>query len=442
MPSDTVTEEELMLRAIAMFLGGEGHPGRSGRGGIVDKVSNELAHRAKTVVLQLFETRRAEVRWVKETAQLDQEEALAYLLADVLDYELLPGEGRAIGDAARHAALIYKGKPKRKPGAPKAKPSLDQKLKDKASTDKSKARAAADKDPALVDGLAQRLADIDTALVDARRELAEKEVKLDWPARDTVIVEPRPPTATEANESAAAKLRRLRKAAAEAEEAVAIADAHRVAARREWERAKGAIDQVREMMLVMRGEHLRSWREQSELDAEWEEMKQAREQAATNAAQLCAIWADAMDDLAAAKQDALEAQWAVQEAEAASAAEARETARAAEHAEWEAELAARRQACQQAHDEAMTDGEAREARANALRAEVAARPTRYLSEIMVPSKTPDETRAMLQADAVRVWGEGAGSITTPPRVISLVGKSPESVRTIGESRIISQQITM
>ena len=134
--------------------------------------------------------------------------------------------------------------------------------------------------------------------------------------------------------------------------------------------------------------------------------------------------------------------WKASDRFAASAAEARETARAAEHAEWEAELAARRQACQQAHDEAMADGEAREARANALRAEVAARPTRYLSEIMVPSKTPDETRAMLQADAVRVWGEGAGSITTPPRVISLVGKSPESVRTIGESRIISQQITM
>jgi len=49
---------------------------------------------------------------------------------------------------------------------------------------------------------------------------------------------------------------------------------------------------------------------------------------------------------------------------------------------------------------------------------------------------------MLQADAVSVWGEGAAEATTPPsKVISLVGKSPDSIRTIGESRVISQQLT-
>ena len=29
----------------------------------------------------------------------------------------------------------------------------------------------------------------------------------------------------------------------------------------------------------------------------------------------------------------------------------------------------------------------------------------------------------------------------PPRVISLVGMTPDSVRTVGESRVISQQLT-
>ena len=103
----------------------------------------------------------------------------------------------------------------------------------------------------------------------------------------------------------------------------------------------------------------------------------------------------------------------------------------------QAELETRRRE----REEALADLAAQEAKCDALRAELA-RPELSLSEILLPpSKTPDETRAMLHADAVREWGEGAGSITTPPRVISLVGKSPESIRTIGESRIISQQIT-
>ena len=79
-------------------------------------------------MIALFEKHRADVRWVSETAQLDQEEALAYLLADLLDYELLPDEARTIGWAVRGAAKAFKGKPKRKPGAAKPKPSADQKL--------------------------------------------------------------------------------------------------------------------------------------------------------------------------------------------------------------------------------------------------------------------------------------------------------------------------
>ena len=93
--SVVLTHEKLMKLLVNMIIGGKGHPGPSGREVVIDKVTNELAHLAKTVVLELYETRRSEVRWVIETAQLDQEEALAYLLADLLAYELLPGEGRS-----------------------------------------------------------------------------------------------------------------------------------------------------------------------------------------------------------------------------------------------------------------------------------------------------------------------------------------------------------
>ena len=51
------------------------------------------------------------------------------------------------------------------------------------------------------------------------------------------------------------------------------------------------------------------------------------------------------------------------------------------------------------------------------------------------------TRARVHAHAAHVWGAEAVASTPPPTVISLVGKSPESIRTIGESRVISQQVT-
>ena len=105
-PSGELTKDELLLRAVIMFLGGKGHPGRSGRGSAATVATNALAHLARAVVFELYDQQRAEVRWLNETQQLDQEEALAYLLADVLDYELLAGEARAIGDVARRAAVV------------------------------------------------------------------------------------------------------------------------------------------------------------------------------------------------------------------------------------------------------------------------------------------------------------------------------------------------
>ena len=95
-PCLELTKEELLRRAELMFIGGKGHPKRSGRGRAVSWATNELVHAAQCLLYELYDKRRVEVRWLNETQQLDQEEALAYLLADVLDYELLPGEARSI----------------------------------------------------------------------------------------------------------------------------------------------------------------------------------------------------------------------------------------------------------------------------------------------------------------------------------------------------------
>ena len=69
---------------------------------------------------------------VSATAQICQEEAIARLLADQLNYDLLLAEAFAIGEEARDAHRDYKGKPR------KGK-NMDQRLKDAASTSKSKA---------------------------------------------------------------------------------------------------------------------------------------------------------------------------------------------------------------------------------------------------------------------------------------------------------------
>jgi hypothetical protein len=95
--------EQLKVLAQATVLGGSGWPPRLRTGAAVTEAINELVHALKVIVHDLFETRRSEVRWVSETAQLDQEEALAYLLADLLDYELLPEEAHPIGNAAQAA---------------------------------------------------------------------------------------------------------------------------------------------------------------------------------------------------------------------------------------------------------------------------------------------------------------------------------------------------
>ena len=171
---------------------------RSGERPVLVEATNEDIHDVKVAVHEVFEQGRGDIRMVSETAQCCQEEAMARLLADLLDYDLLPTEAFAIGEEARDAHRVYKGKPR------KGKPE-DQRLKDVASTAKAKARQAAAKDAELLAGLEEKLEGIDAVLKTDRRELASAVPPLSWPARGTVIHEPRPPTAAEAEQKAATK---------------------------------------------------------------------------------------------------------------------------------------------------------------------------------------------------------------------------------------------
>ena len=84
-----------------------------------------------------------------------------------------------------------------------------------------------------------------------------------------------------------------------------------------------------------------------------------------------------------------------------------------------------------------------EASASKLAAALEARQQQFIAEegwdpCSLHCETPAETRARVEA-GVRVVG--TPSVSTPPKVISLVGMTPDSVRTVGESRVISQQVT-
>ena len=180
-----LSKDELKARLIKMVVDKGRSPEaswRSGEPAVASKVINEDGHAVKVAVHEVFEQNKGNLRMVSETAQICQEEGMARLLADLLDYDLLPAEAFAIGEEVRDAHRAYKGKPRT------GKPA-DQRLKDAASTAKSKARAAAAKDEVLFDGLAQRLEEIDAVLATDRRELACAEVRLSWPPRNSVVVD-------------------------------------------------------------------------------------------------------------------------------------------------------------------------------------------------------------------------------------------------------------
>ena len=273
---------------------------------------------------------------------------MARLLADIMGYDLLPAEAFAIGEEARDAHREYKGKPR------KGKPA-DQRLKDAASTAKSKAKAAAAKDEELAAGLGQRLEDIDAVLATDRRELARTVPSLSWPARDTVIHEPRQPRAEEAEQTAGCKLRQLRKAVTVAEEALASVDCVRAAAKRELERASAAHAKVCEQMIAVSRRQVWDPLEipQAEHDAEWQGWERTREHAAASVQAARGRSHEAEEGYLTAEEAAEDARRAVEAEEGARAAERRQAEAAAEADKSAAEWAAEAEAAGAAAAEAM-----------------------------------------------------------------------------------------
>jgi hypothetical protein len=187
LPSQVPMSSKRPPVARKVCFGAKGYPELPILDGEPTDACNELVYEVRSVLYDLFSTSRSSVRWVDESHQLDQEEALAYVLAHLLRRTILPTEARNIGELARHAALAYKGKPPKAKGAKPKKPPADQALKDAASTAKSKAKAEAAKNTALAAGLAQRIGDIDAKLDADRRKLARTVVELPWPARNSVM---------------------------------------------------------------------------------------------------------------------------------------------------------------------------------------------------------------------------------------------------------------
>jgi hypothetical protein len=423
-PSEELDKELVAARARAMFLGGAGHPRRSGERPIATEATYDLVFLAKTVVLELFEQRRSEVRMVSETARLDQEEAVAYLLGDLLDYELLPEEARPIGKASQHAAAVYRGKPK----GGKGKPSADQRLKDKASTDRSKARAAAAKSEALAASLDARLEAIDEQLAADRRELACTVVPLPWPDRRSVIRAvpvPKPPRKEEATEKAAATV-------AEAEAAKVAADAEVKRATRALARLKprpkfdGTVPEFPPLYFFA-------------LDCEPEE--QARRdalRAELGAAERALLYAKA-----AAQDAAWEEKAAQEELEWAECDRRRAEQFERETQEREARWAAERAAWQKERGAEAAEGEARRAELEARRAELEARLAaldRARALEPVRWEIPTETRARLHGGAEVVWGSVEDRVAaTPPKVFKLTGMSAAEVQ--GLASEVSQECT-
>ena len=320
--------------------------------------------------------------------QLSQEEAYGRLVVDLVDgpTELVAKELREIGKRVDNKATREK----------QAKEKARQHAKDR----RKNARTAARNNEEKAARLDATLAEIE---VDCEAKLAARlatVVDLELPPENTVVHETRPATAAEEEVSAERKLRRLRKALAEAEEEVALADAHRVAARRALPGAERTVQEVQNSMLALRREHLLDLeREQSELDAEWEEWVLVRDAADSHLAQLRVLCVEAIEDLFARRQAALEARWAVEEAEAEKAAAAREKAQAAAR---EAEQAERAKLDRE-REQAWADLQAREAQAEALRAQLAALHCEPLQE-QVRWEMPAETRDRLHAGAELVWG--------------------------------------
>ena len=230
-PQPAPTAAALKERAVRMFVDRHGGLVESG-GALAIVPTYELVLHAQQAVHELWEQRRADICGSPERPdlQMDKEEGLGYLLGDVLRGQLLPEEARAIGKRAGKLAS-------------KAKGELET-AKAKAATKRSKRRAAAinRSEPGI--GLDEACAAIDAEAADIRSAILATACELGLPAAESVVAEARPQTVARRAAAADSKLRKLRKDEIEVRQALELADAHRVGARRDLEKCWAAQDKV------------------------------------------------------------------------------------------------------------------------------------------------------------------------------------------------------
>jgi hypothetical protein len=353
--------------------------------------------------------------------RLAQEEAQGLLAGAVFAIELLASEARAAGRNVGHAAAAEK-----KAAA----------VKEPWKTQRRRAREAAAKDPALEAALEQMLAEIQAAEGAAKAKRLGELYPIQLPAANTIIHEPRPPTAVEVVESAAAKLRRLRAAVVAAEEAVVLTDADAAAGKRLVARAKEAMKAASarrsEAVLSFWPEGGHKGRKLAEVSEEvWQAARQLQDEISTEAVQAEACWKEcALEHWACdeAHADALEALEAARDAVAAQERlQARQAERERTEAEWKAMQAQweceRAEATARMETLSLRSTAAKECAERAQLETISARhPGTYAFE------TPAETRVRLLVDAERAW-------STPPaqcKVVSLIGVSPAGACALAE----------
>jgi hypothetical protein len=111
-----VTAEQLKARLVKIVVGKDRSTEDSWRSGerpVAAEATNECIHKVKVAVHEVFEQQRGNLRMVSASAQVCQEEGMARLLADLLEYDLLPAEAFAIGEELRDVQREYKGKPRK-----------------------------------------------------------------------------------------------------------------------------------------------------------------------------------------------------------------------------------------------------------------------------------------------------------------------------------------
>lgn len=158
------------------------------------------------------------------------------------------------------------------------------------------------------------------------------------------MAEARPQTVARRAAAADSKLRKLRKDEIVVRQALELADAHRVGARRDFEKCLAAQDKVRDQMLAWRKARLFS-NDESLVEREWEEWVRIREKAESNSRMASEHCKACEEDYFAAEEAAEVALHALECAESERARERQEEARAAErevrNREWEVAAAGR-----------------------------------------------------------------------------------------------------